>query len=159
MSSRARTVAKTGVEQVEEILAHRLYDVIRRPRLQGGDCDPALVGAGDVDDRRGIGERAQLAQRLQSVHAGHVMIDRDQVEARGRRPDHPLAAALRHRHVITAPCQPARRQSPDTGVVVDIQDAHGGGRGGGVVHQPSISGTWITDRNSPSCRIACAKLS
>jgi hypothetical protein len=139
-----------GGEQVEEILADRLHDVIGGTGLQRGDRDAAFLGTGDVHDRRMIGQAAERFERLQAVHAGHVVIDRDQVEALGGGLDHTLRTGLGDGHAVAAAFERTRRQPPDTGVVVDVEDAW-------PAH--SASGTWITDRNSPSWRIACAKLS
>ena len=50
---------EAGGEQVEEVLAHRLDDIVRGTRLQRGDRDPALVRSGDVDHRRRLGQRLQ----------------------------------------------------------------------------------------------------
>lgn len=85
------------------------------------------------------------------------MIDRDQVERLCRGQLDAVVTAFRQGYAITAPDERARRQPPDTGVVVDIEDA-----GKDRLDQDqcsSTSGTWITDRNRPSWRIACAKLS
>ena len=44
-------------------------------------------------------------------------------------------------------------QPANAGVVVDVQNPTR------LMHQASASGTWITDRNRPSCRMASEKLS
>ena len=84
------------------------------------------------------------------------MIDRDQIEiaatAASATPSSPLAASVTS---IAAPRQPALGQPPQPVVVVDVEDAGAAW----LAHWASGSGTWITDRNSPSWRIACAKLS
>ncbi len=96
----------------------------------------------------------ELLERFQPVHAGHIVIDRDQVEGLAARECDALGTAFGNRHRIAMARERARGEPPQPRIVIDIQDR----RWGGSVH-PSVSGTWITDRNSPSWRIAWAKLS
>ena len=101
-----------------------------------------------------------MCQRFKAIHARHVVIDRDQVEALCLGKLQTLRAAFRHRHDKAMPRERTPDQPAKTFVVVDIQDVRRSRGGDRVEHQsPSISGTWMTDRNRPSWRIACAKLS
>ncbi len=132
-------------QQVEEVLADRLDDIVERAGLQRGDSDAALLGAGDIDDRRDDRQRAQRFERRQPVEARHVMIDRDQVEARRGGERDPVGPAGRDADVVAATAERSRDQPAQAGVVVDVQDARRG------AHPSPTSGTWMTDRNSPSC--------
>ena len=87
-------------------------------------------------------------------HARHVMIDRDQVEALVQRKRDAFRATFGEHDIIAPPSQRALGQAPQPGIVIDIQDARPR-----LHDQLSRSGTWITDRNRPSWRIAWAKLS
>jgi hypothetical protein len=120
-----------GGEKVEEILADGLHDVIGGASLQCGDGDATFLGTGDVHHRRRIGQAAQSFERFEAVHAGHVMIDRDQVEAFGGRLHDPFGTRFGQRHPVPATLERARGQPPDAGVVVDVEDAgrKGGGKG------------------------------
>ena len=71
-------------------------------------------------------------------------------------PAHPLHAfptAGRDNHGMAAPAKQLLDQPAQPGVVVDIEDAPR------LIHQPSAGGSWITERNNPSWRMASAKLS
>ena len=152
---------RTG-EQIEEIGADRLHDIIRRARFQRSDRDPPFLRAGDVHHRGHARQDAQPLERLEPVHSRHVMVDCDQIEGpaffeRGLRQRDALGAAFGDRQRITVARERPHGEAAQAGIVVDIED-----RGAsGLSHHPSgsISGTWITDRNRPSWRIAVAKLS
>ena len=84
---------ESAVEQVEEGLARRLDHIVGRAGLQGGHGHPALFGARDVDDGRRRVQLLEGLERGQAILAGHVVVDRDEIEALGRRLIDALRAA------------------------------------------------------------------
>jgi hypothetical protein len=80
------------------------------------------------------------------------MVDRDEIEALGLEQRHPRLGVLGHGDIEAPPAERALGQTAQAVVVVDIQDPR-------ERYCASTSGTWITARNSPSWRIASAKLS
>ena len=160
-------------QKLDEVALDFLDDIVGRARLQGGDGNAAFLGAGDVDHRRGIGEGADGGQRLQPVLAGHEMVQRHGLDVALLQQGETLRPAGRQRHVVAHAGELAPHQAPEAGIVVDIEHAHarlrrpGVGRGlqgGGLAsvgHHCSYfaSGTWMTEKNRPSWRMALAKFS
>ena len=61
-------------QQLQKAAAGFLDDVIRRPVLESRHRDPALVRAGDIDDRRQGGQLVQVFERGQA-HPGPACSD------------------------------------------------------------------------------------
>jgi hypothetical protein len=88
------------------------------------------------------------------------MVNRDQIKGVLLREGKPFGTALGNGHDEAMSRQGTRREPAQARVVIDVEDRRSGARFGGCDHPwPSASGTWITDRNRPSWRIAWAKLS
>ena len=84
------------MEQRDEIALHILDQVIGRAGLQRGDGDRGILRGGDEHHRRRIRDRQDPLQRFEAVEAGHVLIERDDVDAALLQPFQPLGAARRH---------------------------------------------------------------
>ena len=84
--------------------------------------------------------------------SGHVMIEADHIEVFSLQPLEPGPARQRELDLETARLQRLLHQSRQAQVVVDVQDS-------GVRLRHWVSGTCITAKNSPSWRMALAKLS
>ena len=97
-----------------------------------------------------IGERPDPGQGLQPVLAGHVMVQGDDIDAALLDSLQPALALDRGLHDEAAPLQSLLDETREPGIVVDIEDAERP-----VGH--AASGTWITEKNSPSWRMAFAK--
>jgi hypothetical protein len=67
-------------EEIKENSTHILDDVIGSTCLEGGNGDPAFIGAGHIDYGRRIGELVNLREDVQSLLAWHEMIQGDHVE-------------------------------------------------------------------------------
>ncbi len=131
------------LEQVDELPARRLDDVVGGARLQGCDRDRAFLRPGDVDDGRWVGKRVDFGQHREPVAAGHVVVERHRVV--GLRPQavEPGRPVGRRIHGEAAPLQVLLDEAAERRIVVDIEEAqrrvgHAG------------SGTWITEKKSPS---------
>ena len=61
------------------------------------------------------------------------------------------AEGMSHQEALTR--QGALDQATQAGIIVDIEKPDGLDVGHAFAH--NVSGTWITDRNSPSWRMAC----
>ena len=117
------------MEQGDEIALDILDQVIDRAGLQRGDRDRGILRRGDEHHRRRIRDRQNPRQRLEAVEAGHVLIERDDVDAALLQPLQPLRAADRMHHLEAEPRQAAVDQAGQRRVVVDIKQ-----RGLGRVH-------------------------
>jgi hypothetical protein len=146
-------MSEAALEQIDKIVARGLHNIFVSASFEGGDGDAAFLRARDVDNRRAARQLAQFPEGLQPIHPGHVMVDRDQVETAIGRNAQALVAACSGHDDMTSPSKQLLDQPACSGIIVDVQDTPR------FVHQMSTSGTWITDRNKPSWRIASAKLS
>lgn len=100
-----------------------LVDVPRGARAQGRD-DGALLGeAGDDEHARGVGQFAELAQRLDTVHAGHLDVHEDDVRLQllGLRDTFGAVRRLSHDLYVVLHLQERTQTAADDLVVVDQQ--------------------------------------
>ena len=141
------------LQQRNEFALHILDQIVGRARLQRGDRDRRILRRRDEHHRRRVRDRENPLQRLQTVEAGHVLVERDGVDAALRQPRQALLAAFGMHDLEAGTRQAAVDQPRQTGVVVDIQQCR---RRWGHV---AAGGTWMTEKNSPSWRMALAKLS
>ena len=141
------------LKQRNEIAPDVLDQIVGGAGLQRGDGDRRILRGRDEHHRRRVRDRHDLLQRLQAVEAGHVLIERDDVDAALREPRQPLLAVRRVNDLEAGPRQAAIDQPGEAGVVVDIQQCRRG-----LVHV-AAGGTWMTEKNRPSWRMALAKLS
>ena len=70
-------------QQGGEVLGHVLDDIVGGAGAQGGHGDAALLGSGDVDDRRRVLQRDDVGQDVQALAARHVVVQGDDVEIGG----------------------------------------------------------------------------
>ena len=145
-------LAEASGQKVEETFPGDLDHEVRCARVHRFHSNGGVIVAGNEDDRRMLILRNDFVEHLPSALAGHVIVDRDHVEQFVAHPRQPFVSAFCGFDLKTALGQCALNQPPQPGVIIDIQDTV-------VGYWPSASGTWITARNSPSCRIASAKLS
>jgi hypothetical protein len=151
---RRKRLAECELEPVDEIVTQSLDHIVGGAGLQRRDGNAALVGAGDVDDRWTVAQLAQLGDGVQPVPFRHVVVDTDQVERLRAGNLHPFGASRGAGHGVAATCKQLLDQPAQARVIVDVENP------ARRLHQlASASGTWITDRNSPSWRMASAKLS
>ena len=141
------------LKQRNEIALHILDQIIGRACLQRGDGNRRILRGGDEHHRRRAGDRQYLLQRLQSVEAGHVLVERDGVDAALRQPVEALLAIGGMHDLEAEPRQAAVDQPGQRRVVVDIQQCRR------RVGHVAAGGTWMTEKNRPSWRMALAKLS
>ena len=116
------------MEQGDEIALHVLDQIIDGAGLQRGDGDRGILRRRDEHHRRRIRDRQNPLQRLEAVEAGHVLIERDDVDAALLQPLEPLRAAGRMHDLEAEPRQAALDQPGQRRVVVDIKQ-RGRGRG------------------------------
>ena len=109
--------------------------------------------AGDEHHRRRARDRQNPLQRFEPVETGHVLIERDGVDAALRQAVEAVLAIGGMHHLEAEPRQAAVDQPRQCGVVVDIQQCRRR-----LVHV-AAGGTWMTEKNRPSWRMALAKLS
>ena len=145
-------VVQGRAQQRGEILRHVLDDIIGRAGAKRRHRDPAFLGAGDIDDRRRRVQRQDVGQDVQSVARRHIVIQGADVVFVQTQQFQPGVAVGRAGDGVTVTRQLLLDQPGQAPVVVDVKQANGLI---GLDH--SISGAWITDRNSPSWRIAPAK--
>nr|WP_262983238.1 hypothetical protein [Paracoccus mutanolyticus] len=139
-------------QQVDEIPRRRLPDVVHRPHLQRVDRNRGFGRAGHIDHRRARRAVFGCAQEIQPGRGAQMMVQHDDAELgliqRGQR--------RLDRHGMGQPiaAPPARLfdQPHQHRVVVDVKDVNGT-----VGHDQGVCGTCMTEKNSPSCRIAWAK--
>lgn len=145
------------VEERDEVALDVLHQIVGRTRLQRGDRDAGILRGGDEYDRRRVRDRHDLLERLQPVEARHVLIERNDIDAAfGAGAADALETFLAARGVndpVAAPRQAAVDQARQRVVVVDVEQCRRG-----LVHV-AAGGTWMTEKNSPSCRMALAKFS
>jgi hypothetical protein len=109
------------LQQGDEIALHVLDQIIGRAGLQRGDGDAGILRGRDEHHRRRIRDRHDPLQRLQAVEAGHVLVERDDVDAALLPADRALLAARRMDDLEAQPRQAALDQPGQRLVVVDIQ--------------------------------------
>ena len=82
-----------------------------------------------------------------------MLVEGDDVDAAGadaRQRSDAVAGVL---DLETLPVQPALHQVGKVGVVIDVKE------GGAFCCHAAVGGTWMTEKNRPSWRMALAKLS
>ena len=84
------------LEQRDEIALHVLDQIVGGAGLQRGDGDLGILRRGDEHHRRRIRDRQDPLQRLQAVEAGHVLIERDDVDAALLQAFEPVLCRSRH---------------------------------------------------------------
>ena len=84
------------MEQGDEIALEILDQIIDGAGLQRGDGDRGILRRGDEHHRRRIRDRQDPLQRLEAVEAGHVLIERDDVDAALLQAFQPLPRRRRH---------------------------------------------------------------
>ncbi len=145
------------MEERDEVALDVLHQIVGRPRLQRGHRDAGILRRGDEHDRRRVRDRHDLLERLQPVEARHVLIECHDIDAAfgGRAADalETLLAARGMNDPVAASCQAAIDQARQRVVVVDIEQGRRA-----LVHV-AAGGTWMTEKNRPSCRMALAKFS
>lgn len=140
-------------QQLAERAVDVLPDIVDRACLQRRHGDPAVLRPGDVDDRRGIGQGQDLRQQVEPGLARHVVVQRDDVDAALQDAGDAGRAIVCMLEGEPARLQRALHEAREARVVVDVEQAWS------VGHGQSISGTCITAKNRPSCRIALANAS
>ena len=143
--------AHRGFEELDELAADVLDHVIRSARLERRDRDAALARAGDEDDRGCIGQGLDGVENVEPVAAGHVMVERHGVEAALRETREAGVAVAGGLDGMAEPAELALHEAAQRRIVVDVEEPM-------ARHAQTCSGIWITDKNSPNCRIASAKL-
>ena len=138
-------------QQFAEVALEVLPDVVDRAGLERGDGDAAVLRAGDVDDRRRVGQRPDARQDVEAGLARHVVVEGDDVEALRGDAGEPGLPVGRMLHRAAPRRERATHQPRQPGIVVDVEQADR------VAHRHALSGTCITEKNSPSWRIALAK--
>ena len=69
------------LEQRDEIALHVLDQIVGGAGLQRGDGDRGILRRRDEHHRRRIRDRQDPLQRFEAVEAGHVLVERDDVDA------------------------------------------------------------------------------
>ena len=115
-----RTVDR-DLEQRDEIAQQVLHQVIGGAGLQGGDGNRGILRRRDEHHRRRIRDRQDPLQGFEAVEAGHVLVERDDVDTALLQPVEPVLAAARMDHVEAKPLQAAFDQPGQRVVVVDVQ--------------------------------------
>ncbi len=141
------------LQQRDEFALHVLDEIVGSAGLQRGHRDRGILRGGDEHHRRRVRDRHDPFQRLQTIEAGHELIERDDVDAALAQALQPGGAANGMHHLEAEPRQTAVDQAGEPFVVVDVQQrGHRGTHG-------AAGGTWMTEKNRPSWRMALAKLS
>ena len=141
------------LQQRNEIAPDVLHQVIGGARLQRSDGDIRILRRGDEHHRWRIGDRQDPVQRFEAVETRHVLVERHDIDASLPQPIEAMLAAGGMDDAKARSRQAAFDQSRQRVIVVDIQK---GGLGGG---HGAACGTWMTEKNSPSWRMALAKFS
>ncbi len=116
------------MEQGDEIALDVLDQVIDGAGLQRGDGDRGILRRRDEHHRRRVRDLQDPLQRFEAVEAGHVLIERDDVDAALTQPLQPFGAAVRMHHLDAEPRQAAVDQPGQRRIVVDVKQ-RGHGRG------------------------------
>ena len=98
-----------------------LDQIVGGARLQRGDGDRGILRGRDEHHRRRVRDFQDPLQRLEPVEAGHVLIERDDVDAALRQALETLLPARRMHDLEAEPRQAALDQPGERLVVVDIQ--------------------------------------
>ena len=117
----AQRAVDRDLQQRDEIALQVLHQVIGSTGLQGGDGNRGILRRRDKHHRRRIRDRQDPLQGFEAVEAGHVLVERDDVDTALLQPVEPVLAAARHDHVEAKPLQAALDQPGQRAVVVDIQ--------------------------------------
>jgi hypothetical protein len=141
------------LEQRDEIAVDVLDHIVGGARLQRGDGDRRVLRGGDKYHRRRVRDPQYPLKGFEAVEAGHVLIECDDVDAALLEPLEPVVAGRRMDDREAEPRQTALHQPGQRRVVVDIQQCRLR-----RVHVAAC-GTWMTEKNNPSWRMALAKLS
>ena len=135
-------------------LALRVLDeIVGGTSLQRSNRDLTVLRGGDEHDGRRTRHVHNPLQRLQPIEAGHVLVERDHIDPTLRQPCKAGFAIAGMLHGKPQSRQPALHEPRQTGIVFNIEQ-----RGQGGCHELTC-GTWMTEKNRPSWRIALAKLS
>ena len=110
-------------EEIHEVLVGRFDHVFGSAGLHRIDRDSSLVGSRHIDDRRALLQLAQLGQRFQPVHAGHVVVYRNDVETALTRQIDPFAPRAGADNRVPSTAKLLFDQPAQAGVVVDVKDA------------------------------------
>ena len=141
------------LQQRDEVALYVLDEIVGRAGLERGDGDLGILRCRDEHDRWRFRDRHDPLERFQPVEARHVLVERDDVDAALRQAIQPLGPATGMHDLQTEPRQTAFDQARERLVVVDIE------QGGHLSIHRAAGGTWMTEKNNPSWRMALAKLS
>jgi hypothetical protein len=117
-------LANGRTQQLEEVALDGLDHVVGGPRLERRDRELAVLGAGEIDDGRRVGEAlADLREHLEAVRSRHVMVEDYEIEMRGRHQveRHGDVGGRGDGEVVAH--QIAGDETHERDVVVDIEDA------------------------------------
>ena len=106
-----------NLQERDELAVHVLDQIVGSAGLQRGDGDIGILRGRDEHHRRRVRDRHDPLQRLQSVEAGHVLVERDHVDAALREAIEPVAA-IRRVHDLEAEPRHAAIDQPGEGVIV-----------------------------------------
>ena len=116
------------VEQGDEIALDILDQIVGGAGLQCGDGNTGILRGGDEHHRRRIRDRQDPLEGFEAVEAGHVLVERDDVDVALLQAIEPVSAARRMNDVETKSRHAAVDQPGQRFVIVDIkQRGHCGG--------------------------------
>ena len=146
------------MQQRDEVALDVLDEIVGGTGFECGDGDAGILRGGDEHHRRRIRDLEDLLQRLQPVEAGHVLVERHDVDAaiRSGTADarQTFLAARGVNDLVAAPRQATIDQARERGVVIDVEQCWRA-----LLGHEAAGGTWMTEKNRPSCLMALAKFS
>ena len=131
---------------------HILRDIVQRSGFQGCNRNPAVLGTCHENNRWSVRERTDARQQVEPGFSRHVVIERNDVDSAYPQTCEPFAATCGMLDLISVLFERTSYEARDAGIIVNVQHA-------GCSHGGPFSGTCMTEKKSPSCRIAFAKFS
>ena len=112
-------------QQGGEVPGGILDDIVGGAGAEGGDGDTAFLGPGDIDHRRRVRQGDDVVQDVETVAAGHVVIEGHDVEIVGSGDERAQAgvAVGRTGHGIAVSPQLLLDQPRQPAVIIDVEQA------------------------------------
>src|SRR6185312_12298985 len=149
----ANRARQRRLQEEDEVALDVLDDVVEGAGFQRRDRHAAVLRAGDDEDRRLVRNRVDALERLDAVQPRHIEVERHHVDIAmgGERRESALAGRFAH-DLDALAAEAALDQGAEAFVVVDVENL--------AWHWLQLGeGTWMTEKNRPSWRMALAKLS
>jgi hypothetical protein len=155
-AAHAHGVGGTGErcqQQRDELAGHVLQHIIEGAGFQRCDGDRGILFTGDDDDGRMVRYLMNELQCADTVEPRHMVVERHHIEFLPLETFDRGEAVLHRDHLDAMGIEPALNQAAEPRFVVGVKDFFW------HASSQAVAGTWMTEKNRPSWRIALAKLS